>query len=128
MKLHQKEINQEYNNMTNELKKIWGLVINLNSKYFINPKKMHEIYLTNALCGECGELANKAKHRHNGGSKITNDTDEDVLFELCDIFAYMVMLCIKLNVDYSDFFIMFKEKNKIVEKRMINRDTKDNKP
>lgn len=60
-----------------------------------------------ALGGECGELLNFLKKmRRNEDGKITSlVTFEDIKKEVGDIFAYLNLLCIRLNINMEDAII-----------------------
>lgn len=66
-----------------------------------NLESLPEIYWSNALCGEAGELANMIKKRHLGKEIPT----KDVLKEIADIVTYADILCTKLGGKLSDVLV-----------------------
>lgn len=93
-----------------------------NDEYFPGWEKTPDIYLSNAIAGECGELCNAIKHYYKGGTnnkKHSNDK-KDVFIELADIFIYMALL-LMTNNKYDKFF-----KELIWDKIQENKNRMDN--
>jgi NTP pyrophosphatase (non-canonical NTP hydrolase) len=75
-----------------------------------------ERFLTLALCGECGELANMIKKRWRDGVDLTPEIRE----EICDIRVYLELIakCFDIEGDKLDMAVIDKLK-KVVEKHKV---------
>ena len=82
---------------------VWDEILRFNNQYFPNWKNTEEVYYSNALAGEVGEVCNATKHRSNGGTKRKEVTDNDLLEELADCFIYMELIIEKHNLDITSF-------------------------
>ena len=95
--------------------KVWREICLFNDKYFPNWRRVDEIYYTNALAGEVGELCGMVKKRVGGGtSNKAIPTIIDMMEEIADIMIYLSLMVEKLGQADSvlEGFIMSKiEKN-----------------
>ena len=96
----------------------WKDIIMFNNKFFPNWRNEHEIYYSNALAGECGELCNAVKHRLNGGTNKKDVSNYDLMLELADIFIYLSILIEINHVDNILFASIINDKININKERM----------
>ncbi len=78
------------------------------------------LYLSTALAGEVGELANIIKKRHRKkihGLAIDNLKEEEytqkIKEEIVDVFIYTIIFCNSLNIDLEQEYYKKSEKLKI---------------
>ena len=101
---------------------IFTWIKEFNDKYFPNWRETPDIYLSNAIAGETGELCNAVKHYYGGGSKgmIVKDKEE-IYIECADILIYVSLFLMKNGVDNNRFkeiiYNKIEENKKKVEKR-----------
>ena len=82
-----------------DLNVMWKRILEFNDKYFPNWRKNDEVYLSNALAGEAGEVCNITKHRKGGGTNFNiPPSNFELMEELADVFIYMVMLVEHSNI------------------------------
>lgn len=94
-----------------------------NDKYFPDWKETPDIYLSNAIAGETGELCNAVKHYYGGGSKGKIIKNKEEIFKECaDILIYVSLFLMKNGVDNDGFkkiiYNKIQENKKKVEKRV----------
>jgi NTP pyrophosphatase (non-canonical NTP hydrolase) len=94
-------------------------ILNFNDKYYNNWRETPEVFLSNALAGECGELCNMVKHRCGGGTKLKDVSNTELFEEMADIFIYMSML---LSVNGGNIYTL---KKAISDKLIINAERMD---
>jgi NTP pyrophosphatase (non-canonical NTP hydrolase) len=97
---------------------IWDAVLVFNEKYFPGWRGEEEIYLSNALAGEVGEVCNTVKHRVGGGANLSRPSDYELLEELADVFMYMELLIEVRGHDITTFAGVIGEKLKKNRERM----------
>ena len=68
-----------------------------NSKRKYGKKKFGELYYSNALCGEAGELANYIKKRARGDKKPP--TNKICGKEIADVIMYSIHLANNMGID-----------------------------
>jgi NTP pyrophosphatase (non-canonical NTP hydrolase) len=102
---------------------IWQKLIDFNDCYFPDWRNTHEIYYSNAIAGESGELCNMIKHRDGGGTNRSKPipTDEDVIEECADIFIYVSLLVSLKGFSYLKFKQAINRKMMTNVQRMKNR-------
>lgn len=83
--------------------KTWERILDFNNEYFPNWRSVDEVYHSNALAGEVGELCNMIKHRAGGGINKSIPEGVEVAFECADIFIYLSMVLEKLGIDIMLF-------------------------
>lgn len=86
------------------MKDLFDLIAKFNSEYFKGWKENENVYYSNAIAGECGELCNLVKKLYGGGTnnKISI-ASEDLFKECADIFIYLALFLMKNDV-YGDMF------------------------
>lgn len=99
----------------------WDEIIDFNNKFFPNWKETEEVYYSNALAGEVGEVCNNTKHRSNGGTKQIEVTDKELLEELADCFIYMTLIIGKHGYDITSFSQAISDKVEKNKQRMNGR-------
>lgn len=105
----------------------WDEITKFNDEFFPGWRNVDEIYYSNALAGEVGEVCGATKHRANGGTKHKEISDKDLLEELADCFIYIEMLVEKHNYDITDLSQAVSSKLEKNRQRMKERDNKYNK-
>lgn len=100
---------------------IFEEIKNFNEKYFPNWDKVQDVYYSNAIAGECGELCNKVKKMIGGGTSNIIILNDELYEECADILIYISLLLMKHKIDGSDF------KEIILEKILENKNRMDNK-
>ena len=101
--------------MTN-LHDTWKKLLAFNRKYFPKWRATKEIYYSNALAGEVGEICNAVKHRDGGGTHKTQVTNDKLLEECADVFIYLHMLVEKLGCNNERFAEVI---NKKIQKNIL---------
>lgn len=103
--------------------KTWSKILNFNNEYFPGWRNIDEIYYSNALAGEVGELCNMVKHRVGGGTNRSGPQPGgmDLVFECADIFIYLSLLLERNGVDIVLFNQIINDK---IDKNIIRM--KDN--
>ena len=97
---------------------VWNELLEFNDKYFPGWRDTPEIYYSNAIAGEAGEVCNCVKHRAGGGTNKSNPSDLELLEELADVFIYIELLIVSKNLSNATFASIIREKIKINEIRM----------
>ena len=82
---------------------VWDQILKFNEEYFPGWRNTEEVYYSNALAGEVGEVCNATKHRTNGGTKTKEINDCELLEELADCFIYMELIIEKQGHDVETF-------------------------
>jgi NTP pyrophosphatase (non-canonical NTP hydrolase) len=100
------------------LDEVWKEIIYFNEKYFPDWRNSQEIYYSNAIAGEAGEVCNTVKHRTGGGTNKSYPDNYDLLIELADLFIYIELLVEKLHVDNTLFAGIIRDKIEVNIKRM----------
>lgn len=90
--------------------KEWREIIAFNDKYFPNWRETVEVYYSNALAGETGEVCNLIKKMIGGGTNKKTVTPHEVALECVDVYIYLVLLLEKLGLDDDLFASVFIEK------------------
>jgi len=98
--------------------KTWSNILDFNNKYFPNWRSVDEVYYSNALAGEVGELCNAVKHRAGGGTNKSRPSAHELAEECADIFIYMSMLLEKQGIDIMLFDDIINEKVEKNARRM----------
>lgn len=98
------------------------------SKHFSSYRPSQEdalLFLSAALCGEAGEIANLVKKlwREKKWSKVVEKDQarhyvEEVKDELADVLIYLLIIANRLEVDLEKLYL---EKNKINEERFKDK-------
>jgi len=96
----------------------WKKILAFNDKYFPNWRNQHPVFLSNALAGEVGETCDLIKHWAGGGTNRYNPADQDIAFEIVDMFVYAVLLLENLGIDEETFNKFFDTKLALLEERM----------
>jgi NTP pyrophosphatase (non-canonical NTP hydrolase) len=81
----------------------WKGIRQFNDIYFPDWKEREDIFYTNALAGEVGELCNLVKRLSSGGTRDYKITFEDIESEIADIYIYLVLFCQKCGLTEEDF-------------------------
>ena len=97
---------------------IWIEIIDFNDKYFPGWRDEHEIYYSNALAGEVGELCNMVKHRAGGGTNKSTPDDYELIEECADVFIYLSLLIGSKRVSSLEFEHIIRDKMAINVQRM----------
>lgn len=85
-----KEIERKKRERDKCLTEVWDRLIKFDDEHFPGWREEGEVYYTNALAGEVGELCNKVKHRLGGGTKPGPPPSlEDLMEEVADVFIYL---------------------------------------
>lgn len=79
----------------------WDEIIKFNETYFPGWRGINEIYYSNALAGEVGEVCNMVKHRVGGGTNKSKPSDHELMDELADVFIYLELLVEKRGLDVT---------------------------
>jgi len=108
-------------NRINSINTVWDNILEFNNTYFPNWKNTEEVYYSNALAGEVGEVCNNTKHRSNGGTKIKAVSDVELLEELADCFIYMELIIEKHGYNITDFSNAIQDKINKNKARMEGR-------
>ena len=103
-------------------------ILDFNDKYFPNWREPDDVFLTNAIAGEVGELCNMAKHNAGGGTNQRTHGISEMGDECADIFIYMALLLLKHNVtgiEFRDLVEMKLEENieRMEKLQLKNEDT-----
>lgn len=98
------------------------LIREYNEKYHPDWKETLDVYLSNALAGEVGELCNEVKHYYGGGSKgkITDSKDR-FFIECADIFIYLSVFLMKNGIEAEQFKEIIKMKMERKKNRLKKR-------
>ncbi len=98
------------------------LIRDYNEKYHPEWKETLDVYLSNAIAGETGELCNAVKHFYGGGSKgkIT-DSKDSFFIECADIFIYLSVFLMKNGIDAEQFKEIIKIKMERNKNRLLKR-------
>jgi hypothetical protein len=104
-----------------QMGKTWSNILNFNNKYFPGWRNVDEIYYSNALAGEVGELCNMVKHRAGGGTNHSKPKPGgmDIVFECADIFIYLSLLLERNGVDIVLFNQIINDK---IDKNILRMD------
>jgi NTP pyrophosphatase (non-canonical NTP hydrolase) len=89
---------------------LWHKLNQFQIKYFPGWRATSEVYYSNALAGECGEVCNMVKHRAGGGTNKNNPSDYKLLRELADVFIYLFLLVEYHGHDITSFIRVLDEK------------------
>jgi NTP pyrophosphatase (non-canonical NTP hydrolase) len=103
---------------SNCVTKVWDEVLTFNCIHFPFFRDVDEIYYSNAIAGEVGELCNMIKHRAGGGTNKKKPSNHDVMLEIADIFIYIELLIEKYGLDVETLANYVKLKTKINYERM----------
>lgn len=106
-------------NSTFSMDDAWALVVTFNQKYFPKWRERNDMYISNALAGEVGEVCNMTKHRAGGGTSQKEIPGIlDLMDELADVFIYTEMLAAKHGFTANSFAAVIKQKVNTNIKRM----------
>lgn len=100
------------------LDEAWREIVAFNDAYFPHWRTVADIYWSNALAGEVGELCNATKKRAGGGTKGDLITDGQLIQELADVFIYWMLTVEKINGPPTDFLRALSLKMDENERRM----------
>jgi NTP pyrophosphatase (non-canonical NTP hydrolase) len=103
-----------------KLHDVWGEILDFNNEFFPNWRKIDEIFYSNALAGEVGEVCGVVKARAGGG---TNSKGKDLsahalMTEMADVFIYLTLLAEKMGNDDMTFALVIHEKIQTIRERM----------
>lgn len=82
---------------------LFNLVIKFNNRYFPNWKNVEDVYYSNAIAGECGELCNLVKKLNGGGTNNKTPSKEELFKECADIFIYLSLFLMKNDISSNEF-------------------------
>lgn len=82
---------------------LWNAIVEFNNEYFPNWRRTPEIFLSNALAGEAGELCNVIKHRAGGGTNRRYEPRSRIAEELVDVLIYLVLMAETHEYDFNEF-------------------------
>jgi len=99
----------------------WDNIIKFNEKYFPGWRGIDEIYYSNALAGEVGEICNAVKHRAGGGTKEKKVSTTELMDEIADTFIYLELLIEKQYLDVTSLSDAINSKIKTNIERMEAR-------
>ncbi len=100
---------------------VWDNILKFNEDYFPGWRNTEEVYYSNALAGEVGEVCNSTKHRTNGGTKTKTISDYELMEELADCFIYMELIIEKHGHDITTFAGVIQDKINKNKERMQER-------
>lgn len=105
------------------MEELFNLVLKFNNKYFKNWKNVEDVYYSNAIAGECGELCNLVKKLNGGGTNNNNKTlsKEELFKECADIFIYLSLFLMKNDISSNEFKEIIISKISQNYKRMNNK-------
>ena len=104
---------------TTALKSAWDDIIAFNNKHFQSWRSLSEIYYSNAIAGEAGGLCNMVKKRLGGGTKGNMPDESDMMYELADIFIYLVLMAESKGHNENDFAMVVMAKMEENRRRMV---------
>ena len=107
---------------------IWDKILAFNNKYFPNWKSTEEVFYSNALAGEVGEVCNTIKHRAGGGTNVSSPSEYELLEELADVFIYMELLIELRGHDITTFAGVIEDKIEKNRQRIEKTITKPKRP
>lgn len=108
---------------------VWDNILKFNEEHFPGWRNTEDVYLSNALAGEIGEVCNAIKHRSNGGTKTTAVSDDELMEELADCFIYMELIIEKHGHNITTFARVIQDKiNKNKERMQQRKQDDDIKP
>jgi NTP pyrophosphatase (non-canonical NTP hydrolase) len=89
-------------------------------EYFPHWKENVDMFYSNAIAGECGELCNLTKKKEGGGTHYQNwkEIEENINEELADIMIYCIIMYLKKGINPLS---MIEDKMEINWSRMRNR-------
>jgi len=96
----------------------WDEVIQFNERYFRGWRGVDEVFYSNALAGEVGEVCNMVKHRAGGGTSKSNPSAYTLMDELADVFIYLEILVERMGLDVTSLADAIHTKVQVNEKRM----------
>ena len=99
----------------------WDEVIQFNTRYFKGWRGVDEVFYSNALAGEVGEVCNTVKHRAGGGTNKSNPSAYTLMDELADVFIYMEILVGRMGLDVTSLADAIHTKVLVNKKRMDSR-------
>ena len=104
------------------MEETFNLIRDYNEKHHPEWKEELDVYLSNAIAGETGELCNAVKHYYGGGSKgkIT-DSKDSFFYECADIFIYLSVFLMKNGIEAKQFKEIIKIKMERNENRLKKR-------
>lgn len=70
----------------------WDEILKFNNMYFPGWRGTSEIFYSNALAGEVGEVCNMIKHRAGGGTNKSKPSSYMLMDEIADVFIYLELL------------------------------------
>jgi NTP pyrophosphatase (non-canonical NTP hydrolase) len=106
--------------MTNiNITEVWNNILKFNEDYFPGWRNVEDVYYSNALAGEVGEICNSVKRRANGGTKTKIISDYELMTELADCFIYMQLIIEKHGYDLTAFAEIIQDKINVNKERMI---------
>ena len=100
-------------------------ILKFNDEHFSDWRYRDPLYYSNALLGELGEMANALKHAMGGGTHITKEREGyigDVQEELADVYIYLVLMCVRMGMNYALFEQMVKAKIAECERRKATKE------
>jgi NTP pyrophosphatase (non-canonical NTP hydrolase) len=96
----------------------WDEVIQFNERYFPGWRRTSEVFYSNALAGEVGEVCNMTKHRAGGGTNRSKPSAYELMDEIADVFIYLELLVEIMGLDVSSLSDAIHTKVQINIKRM----------
>lgn len=108
-------------NRTNCMTDAWDNIIKFNNKYFPDWRSVEEIYYSNAIAGEAGEICNAVKHRCGGGTNKKQVSTHELMDEIADTFIYLELLIEKQGLDVTSLAYAINSKVKKNIERMESR-------
>ena len=98
------------------------MINEFNDKYFPGWREWENIYYSNAVAGEAGELCNVVKKSIGGGTKhdlrSPAEFDRDIKEEIADMAIYLHIFALKLGTKLD---ALIRLKMKELERRMNER-------
>jgi NTP pyrophosphatase (non-canonical NTP hydrolase) len=89
-----------------------ALSADADSKRWFPDRAEDSIYMTLALCGEVGELANEIKKVGRGTASMQDaKTRLAIMMEMADVFTYLLALSAMLGVDLEKAYYAKRKQN-----------------
>jgi NTP pyrophosphatase (non-canonical NTP hydrolase) len=104
---------------------VWDEIFRFNTIYFPGWRAKDEIFYSNALAGEVGEICNMTKHRAGGGTNKSNPSASELMDEISDTFIYLAILVEIMGRDVTSLAAAIHSKLEINTKRMKELDQKN---
>lgn len=103
---------------------VWDEVLQFNERYFPGWRRTSEVFYSNALAGEVGEVCNMTKHRAGGGTNKSKPSARELMNEIADVFIYLELLVEIMGLDVTSLSDAIHTKVQTNIKRMTESDSK----